>query len=147
MSQDGDAPSDAIEGSRPPSTTPEIEMAYSEARARGLPDGWTCSIDVSHEQFAVGNPFVLNPFAYFASFFCYRNATAANGRRRTMVGPVIRYPRRLPYRWNWDFCPRIPSFPPVTPRRSAPPRRPVGHAKSTIPKTAPRMPRKRFCLW
>ena len=25
---------------------PEIETAYSEARARGLPDGWTCSIDV-----------------------------------------------------------------------------------------------------
>jgi hypothetical protein len=25
---------------------PEIESAYSEARARGLPDGWTCSIDV-----------------------------------------------------------------------------------------------------
>jgi hypothetical protein len=29
------------------SSLPEIENAYSEARARGLPDGWTCSIDVS----------------------------------------------------------------------------------------------------
>jgi hypothetical protein len=25
---------------------PEIETAHSEAQARGLPDGWTCSIDV-----------------------------------------------------------------------------------------------------
>jgi len=24
-----------------------IEAAYKEAKARGLPDGWTCSIDVS----------------------------------------------------------------------------------------------------
>jgi hypothetical protein len=25
---------------------PEIINAYREAKARGLPDGWTCSIDV-----------------------------------------------------------------------------------------------------
>ena len=24
-----------------------IEAAYKEAKARGLPDGWTCTIDVS----------------------------------------------------------------------------------------------------
>ena len=26
---------------------PEISAAYREAKARGLPDGWTCTIDVS----------------------------------------------------------------------------------------------------
>jgi len=26
---------------------PEIAAAYKEAKSRGLPDGWTCSIDVS----------------------------------------------------------------------------------------------------
>ena len=25
---------------------PEVLMAYREGKARGLPDGWTCSIDV-----------------------------------------------------------------------------------------------------
>jgi hypothetical protein len=30
-------------------TPPEIEAAYKEARERGLPEGWTCSIDVSNE--------------------------------------------------------------------------------------------------
>ena len=29
------------------SIPPEIMHAYREAKARGLPDGWTCSIDVS----------------------------------------------------------------------------------------------------
>jgi hypothetical protein len=47
MSQYGDAPSDSSELMRPTANTPEIETAYSEARARGLPEGWTCSIDVS----------------------------------------------------------------------------------------------------
>jgi hypothetical protein len=26
---------------------PEIAGAYREAKARGLPDGWSCTIDVS----------------------------------------------------------------------------------------------------
>ena len=26
---------------------PEIAAAYRDAKARGLPDGWTCTIDVS----------------------------------------------------------------------------------------------------
>ena len=25
---------------------PEIQAAYRDAKARGLPDGWTCTIDV-----------------------------------------------------------------------------------------------------
>jgi hypothetical protein len=30
------------------SIPPEIVAAYREAEARGLPSGWTCSIDVRH---------------------------------------------------------------------------------------------------
>jgi hypothetical protein len=30
-----------------PNLPPEIAVAFREAKARGLPDGWTCQIDVS----------------------------------------------------------------------------------------------------
>jgi hypothetical protein len=34
---------------QPQANPPEIDAAYKEARERGLPEGWTCSIDVSSQ--------------------------------------------------------------------------------------------------
>ena len=101
-----------------------IAAAYKEAKARGLPDGWTCTIDVSSSSSTVLYVASLMPwcrcFARFHDCSSYlgqthalciyhtmaiiRNANGANGRRPTMANRAIPFPRPWPFRSVWGCC-------------------------------------------
>jgi hypothetical protein len=102
---------------------PQIVTAYREAKARGLPDGWTCTIDVSnlnvHHSFHDNSALLYSTFSnthtslhlFFSlslsnqnctlSLSLFRNAIAANGPPPTMDVLVIPFPKRWPFRSIW----------------------------------------------
>lgn len=68
----------------------EIIRAYREAKARGLPDGWTCSIDVSKGTCDTSRYGYCFHVAHSA-FTHLRNCIAASGWLPTMVAHAIQF--------------------------------------------------------
>ena len=78
---------------------PEVLMAYREGKARGLPDGWTCSIDVRKKtQYLPGYTARLR----YILTILFRNAIDASGER-PMVDVATAYLRHFRFLLNWGY--------------------------------------------
>jgi hypothetical protein len=116
-------------------TEEEVAAALKEAKARGLPDGWTVKLDVSiilpnvttneefFSRFLFSHDFSVVPIychglvavskhhlSLSLSLIFDRNENDVNGLL-PMARAVIPFPRRWPFPLIWDYCHEIRPFP------------------------------------